>query len=95
MPLRSTRDGPENVEHTPLICSSGVSEAKGHRDVAVHAERRDKRSRELIGLFHLNLVVTRVGVKKGQKFTSRSRINNLINTWQRKGTFEHTLFKLV
>ena len=56
---------PENVEHTPLICSSGISEAKRHRDVAVHAEMCDKRSCELVGLFHLNLVVTRVCIKKG------------------------------
>ena len=52
----------KHVEHTPLVCSSGVSEAKGHRDIAVHAERCDKRSRELVGLFHLDLVVT--GVEK-------------------------------
>ena len=56
---------PENVEHTPLISSSDVSEAKGHRDVAVHAERSDKRSRELVGLFHLDLVVTGIRIKKG------------------------------
>ena len=40
----------ENVEHTPLVCGSGVSVAKGHRNVAVHAERCDKRSRELVRL---------------------------------------------
>ena len=55
----------KNVEHAPLIGSSSVSEAKGHRNVAVHAERRDKRSRELVGLFDLNLVVTGVSIKKG------------------------------
>ena len=56
---------PEYVDNTPLICSSGVSEAKGHRDVAVHAERCDKRGRKLVGLFHLELVVTRISIKKG------------------------------
>ena len=44
---------------------SSVSEAEGHRIVAVHAERCDKRSRELVGLFHLDLVVTGVSIKKG------------------------------
>ena len=53
----------ENVEHAPLIGSSSVSEAEGHHNVAVHAERRDKRSRELVGLFHLDLVVTGVGIR--------------------------------
>ena len=33
----------ENVENTPLVCGSGVSEAIGHRDVAVHAEGCDKK----------------------------------------------------
>ena len=56
---------PKNMEHTPLICSSGVSEAKGHRNAAVHAERCDKRSRELVALFHFDLVVTGVSIKKG------------------------------
>ena len=51
---------PENVEHTPL-----VSEAKGHRNVAVHAEGCDKKSRELVGLFHLDLVVTGIRIEKG------------------------------
>ena len=54
----------ENVEHTPLVCGSGVSEAKGHRDVAVHAEGCDKRSHELVGLFYLDLMVTVVNIKK-------------------------------
>src|SRR6185436_2323299 len=74
----------ENVEHALLIGSSSVSEAEGHRNVAIHAERCDKRSRELVGLFHLHLVVTGVSIKKGQKFTPRSRIYNLINPWQSK-----------
>ena len=65
MPLAPPELVSENVEHTPLIGSSGVSEAKGHRNVTVHAERCDKRSRELVGLFHLDLVVTGIGIKKG------------------------------
>ena len=56
---------PEYVEHTPLVCSSGVSEAKRNRDIAVHAERSDKRGRELVRLFHLDFVVTGIGIKKG------------------------------
>ena len=56
---------PEYMEHTPLICSSGVSEAKRHRDVTVHAEKCDKRGRKLVGLFHLDLVVTGISIKKG------------------------------
>ena len=55
----------KHVEHTSLVCSSGISEAKWHRDIVVHAEGCDKRSRELVGLFHLYLVVTRISIKKG------------------------------
>ena len=56
---------PEHVEHTALVCGSGVSEAEGHRDVAVHAERSDEGSRELVGLPHLYLMVARISIKKG------------------------------
>ena len=55
----------EHVEHTSLVCSSGISEAKGHRDIAVHAKRCDKRGRELVGLFHFDLMVTGIHIKKG------------------------------
>src|SRR6185503_16805436 len=55
------------MDHTSLVRSSGVSKAKGHRDVAVHAERGNKRSRELVGLFHFDLMITGVCIKKGQK----------------------------
>ena len=54
----------KHVEHASLVCSSGISKAKGHHNVAILAERSDKRSRELIGL-HLDLVVTRIRIKKG------------------------------
>jgi len=53
------------VEHTSLVCGSGVSKAKGHRNVAVHAEMGDKRSRELVGFFHLDLVITGICIKEG------------------------------
>ena len=55
----------KHVEHTSVVCSFDVSKAKGHRDVAVHVERGDKRSRELVGLFHLYLMVARVSIKEG------------------------------
>jgi hypothetical protein len=32
----------ENVQHTSLVCSARVSEAKRHRYVAVHLEGRDE-----------------------------------------------------
>ena len=65
MLLRSADMVPKHMEHTPLVCSSGVSEAKWHRDIAVHAEGCDKKSHELVGLFHLDLMVTGISIKKG------------------------------
>jgi hypothetical protein len=32
----------EDVLHTPLVRRARISEAKRHRDVAVHPERRDE-----------------------------------------------------
>ena len=55
----------KHVELTSLVRSSGVSKAKGHRDVAVHAEGCDEKSHELVGFFHLYMVVTGIGIKKG------------------------------
>jgi hypothetical protein len=59
----------EDVLHTSLVCSARVSEAKRHRHVAEHSERRDERSRKLVGLLHLYLVVPGMGIKETQKFT--------------------------
>ena len=56
----------KHVKHTSLVCSSGVSKAKGHHDVAVHAEKGNKRSHELVGLFHFDLMITGVCIKKGK-----------------------------
>ena len=55
----------KHMEHTLLVCGSSVPKAKGHRDVAVHAERGNKRSRELVGLFYFDLMITGVCIKKG------------------------------
>ena len=55
---------PEYVKHTPLVCSFGVSEAKRHRDIEVHAEWCDKRGRELVRFFHLDLVIAGISIKK-------------------------------
>jgi hypothetical protein len=55
---------PENVLHTSLVCSTRISETERHCHVAIHPERRDERSRELVGLLHFYLVVPGIGVKE-------------------------------
>jgi hypothetical protein len=59
----------ENVLHAALVRRTCVSEAKWHRDVAEHPERRDERSRELVRLLHLYLMVSGVSIKEAKQFT--------------------------
>jgi hypothetical protein len=47
----------EHMVHAPLVCSTCIPQAKWHSSITIHAERCDKRSRELVGFFHLNLVL--------------------------------------
>jgi hypothetical protein len=54
----------KNVLHAALIRRTCVSGAKWHRDVAEHPERRDERSRKLVGLLHLYLMIPGVGIKE-------------------------------
>jgi hypothetical protein len=56
----------ENVLHAALVCRTHVSEAKWHRDVAEHPKRRDERSRKLVGLLHLYLMIPGVGIKEAK-----------------------------
>ena len=78
-------DGPPNVVtkdlgHAPLVRGTCVYEAEGHRHVAVHAEWCDERSCELVGLFHLDLMVTRIRIKERQGLVPCGGINDLIDS---------------
>ena len=50
--------------HAPLVCGPCVSEAERHSHIAVHAEWCDERSCELVGFFHLDLMVTEIRIKE-------------------------------
>ena len=76
---------PEHMVHTLFVRGAHIPQAKGHGSVAIHVIWCDKRSRELVGLFHLNLMVIGVNIKKGQGFTSCSGIDGLIDPRQRLG----------
>jgi hypothetical protein len=54
---RSTNVFAENVVHAPLVCRARIPQTKRHGNIAVHTERCDERSRELVGLFHPDLVI--------------------------------------
>jgi hypothetical protein len=47
----------EHMVHAPLVGCTCIPQAKWHSSITIHAKRRDKRSRELVGLFHLDLVI--------------------------------------
>jgi hypothetical protein len=55
-------DGPTNVlsehmVHAPLVRRTRIPQTKWHSNVAAHAKGCDERSRELVGLFHPDLVI--------------------------------------
>jgi hypothetical protein len=79
--------------HAALVRCTRVPEAERHRDVAKHPEWRDERSRELVGLLHLDLMVPGVGIKEAKQLTPSGRINNLIDAWQRKRNFRTCFIK--
>jgi hypothetical protein len=47
----------EHVVHAPLVRRTRIPQTKWHSNVAVHAKGRDERSRELVRLFHPDLVI--------------------------------------
>jgi hypothetical protein len=51
-------------ESEPLVCRTCIPQTKWHSSITIHAKRCDERSRELVGLFHLDLVITRIGVEE-------------------------------
>ena len=77
---RPAYEVPEDLEHTPLVCSPCVLKAERHGYVAKHSKRGDERSRELVRLFHLNLVVSGIRIKERRSFTPRDRVNYLVDT---------------
>jgi hypothetical protein len=48
----------EHVVHAHLVCRTCIPQAKWHSSITIHAKRCDERSHELVGLFHLDLVIT-------------------------------------
>jgi hypothetical protein len=47
----------EHMVHTPLVCRACIPQTEWHSNIAVHAKGCDERSRELVRLFHPDLVI--------------------------------------
>jgi hypothetical protein len=54
---RPTNVFAEHMVHAPLVRRTRIPQAERHGDISVHAEGCDERSRELVGLFHPDLVI--------------------------------------
>jgi hypothetical protein len=61
---RSTNVFAEHVVHAPLVRCTRIPQSKWYGNIAVHGEGCDERSRELVGLFHPDLVIPRVGIEE-------------------------------
>jgi hypothetical protein len=48
--------------HIVLVGGASIFLAEWHGKVAICAERGDERGHELVGLFHHNLVIARLGI---------------------------------
>ena len=74
----------EALLHAPLVGGANVLQAKRHGYVAVRTIQGDERGCELIGLFHHDLVIARVGIQKGEDLTTQGGVNYLVYARQRK-----------
>jgi hypothetical protein len=54
----------EHMVHA-MVRGTDVPQPKGHGSIAIHTIRGDKRSHELVKLFHPDLVITGIGIKEG------------------------------
>ena len=71
----------KTLKHTSLEGSPRVFQPERHRDVTVGAEWGDERGRELVGLFHRDLMITGVRIKKAKRLTSRGGVDYLVYAW--------------
>ena len=60
---------PKTLKHTMLVCSTSVLQTEWHGDIAERSEGGDERCRELVGLFHRDLMVAGVRIKEVEGFT--------------------------
>ena len=60
----------EALLHTPLVGGAGILQTERHGYVIVRTIRSDEQSRELVRLFHHDLVIACVGIQKGEDFVS-------------------------
>ena len=60
----SPNEVPKAFGHAALVHSPDVLESERHRNVAERSERGDEKGRELVGLFHYDLMIPRVRIEE-------------------------------
>jgi hypothetical protein len=75
------------------VCGPDFLLPEGHGDVAERSEGGDEGGRMLVGYFHGDLMIARVGVQKGKKLAPRSGVYYLVDAWERKRIFGTCLVK--
>ena len=61
----------EHMVHAPLVRRARIPQTERHGDIAVYVEGCDERSRKLVGLFHPDLVIPRVGIEEKTGFRTQ------------------------
>ena len=59
---------PEATKHTALVRCPSVLQTEQHQNIVEQSEGGDERHRELVGLFHHDLMVAGVRVKEAEGF---------------------------
>ena len=71
--------------HCPSKCCSGTLQFERHMYDTMRARWSYKCYFLLVFLGHEDLMLTRVGIKKGEQVAAGSGVHNLVNPWQREG----------
>ena len=68
----------ETLEHATLVHSPRVFQTERHCDIAERSKWGDERCRELVGLFHHDLMVPGVHIKEAKGFAPGGRVDYLV-----------------
>ena len=77
-----------------LVGSPGVFESKGHSIEAEGTVRGDECGCSLVQFFHLDLVVSGIGIEETQRIVSCGCVNDLVDAGQWEGVFRASLVEV-
>ena len=71
----------------PHKCGTSVLETEWYGDIAEAPEWSDESCFDFVRSIQTDLMIPGIGVQKGQSLTPRSRVDNLVDTGERKMIF--------